>query len=63
MDDGHFNGEELEGLLLVRAFLRIRDPDRRALVIDLAERLTDEAASAGGILGLLHGQAPEDSPV
>ncbi|PSO19004.1 hypothetical protein C7G42_11815 [Bradyrhizobium sp. MOS003] len=35
-----------EELRLIRAFLRLRDPGRRRRILELAERLAEEAGSA-----------------
>lgn len=36
---------QLQGLRLIRAFLRIEDPSRRLSVIELAERFAGEATA------------------
>ncbi len=44
-DDGAGELRQLQGLRLLRAFLRIADAKERAMVIALAERLADGAPS------------------
>jgi len=57
MDDEHSaERRQLEGLRLIRTFLRIEDADQRALIIDFAERLMHEPVSSipersDGLLG------------
>ena len=51
-DDGHIvptpveiSASPEEGVLLIRAFLRIKQPELRAAIIDLATRLADLGSS------------------
>lgn len=47
-----------EGLRLMRAFFRIKDSERRRVVLDLAEKMTRELAARGAHLQVVKSASP-----
>lgn len=55
-DDVESDMRRREDLLLIKAFLRISDARKRQRILELAERLADDAALSA--TGLAEGEAP-----